>query len=529
MKRIIALLLFAVTASAQTFDAGARAKAVETVAQLLETMYVIPETGRALAAKIRAGSYDSATTPAALADAIQRELATANDRHLSLRYDPGSTGSQPVEGGMRRVRRAESPSNQGHSFRRVERLEGNIGYLDVGGFSPGDDARAAVDAAMKFLEGSDAMIVDVRRCPGGAVEGVNYLASYFFGPERRVLMNRYNRPSNESTESTTTDLAGKRMPDTDLYVLTSNRSGSACESFPFTLQQYGRAKIVGERTAGAGYNNAIVPVGHGLRLSVSVGTATHPKTGKGWEAVGVEPDIAASADRALEVARAEALKKLGRAVPASNAIDEVRRVEREWLDAYEQRDSAAMQRIVADDFTIVFPSGSSQTKADILSMLERGRAANRPSPKFSTEDVQARAYGDTVILSGRVLTNGADASRYTDTYVRRDGRWQVVASHLSQSAAGSRPPAVEKPAAAPTRIEDYVGTYGVRTVSVRDGALQYQRTGGPEVILRQLERDKYAIETAGTVTFLRNADGTVRAIRLEWTDGRPAEEIARDR
>jgi uncharacterized protein (TIGR02246 family) len=123
----------------------------------------------------------------------------------------------------------------------------------------------------------------------------------------------------------------------------------------------------------------------------------------------------------------------------ADPVQQVRQLEREWLDAYEKRDSAAMQRIVADDFTIVFPDGASQTKADILAMLERGRTGGRPSPRFTTEDVQARAYGDTVILSGRVITHrkGADGtverqeSRYTDTYVRLGGRWQVVASHLS--------------------------------------------------------------------------------------------------
>jgi uncharacterized protein (TIGR02246 family) len=127
----------------------------------------------------------------------------------------------------------------------------------------------------------------------------------------------------------------------------------------------------------------------------------------------------------------------------TDAVQQVRQLEREWLDAYEKHDSAAMQRIVADDFSIVFPDGSGQTKAGILTMLERARASSRPSPRFTTEDVQARAYGDTVILSGRVITHmkradGSESrqeSRYTDTYVKLDGRWQVVASHLSNVPA----------------------------------------------------------------------------------------------
>ena len=128
----------------------------------------------------------------------------------------------------------------------------------------------------------------------------------------------------------------------------------------------------------------------------------------------------------------------------ADPIQQVRQLEREWLDAYEKHDAEAMQRIVADDFTIVFPDGGSQTKADIMAMMERGRTGKRPSPRFTTEDVNARVYGgDTVILSGRVVTHmkrpdgteGREESRYTDTYVRLNGRWQVVASHLSNVKA----------------------------------------------------------------------------------------------
>jgi uncharacterized protein (TIGR02246 family) len=120
------------------------------------------------------------------------------------------------------------------------------------------------------------------------------------------------------------------------------------------------------------------------------------------------------------------------------AEQEVRRLERAWLDAYEQRDAKAMEAIVADDFTITFTDGSIQTKKQIMMWINEPRNPNTPSNKLYTEDVLARVYGETVILIGRVITewqqNGKtvrEQNRYTDTYVRRGGRWQVVASHLS--------------------------------------------------------------------------------------------------
>ena len=117
--------------------------------------------------------------------------------------------------------------------------------------------------------------------------------------------------------------------------------------------------------------------------------------------------------------------------------DEVRKLERTWLDAYEKKDVDAMNAIVADDFTITFGDGSMQRKPKIIESLKRpGNSTN----KFRTENVESRSYGDTVILIGVVITewmqNGekkTDRSRYTDTYVKRNGKWQVVASHLSSA------------------------------------------------------------------------------------------------
>ncbi len=130
---------------------------------------------------------------------------------------------------------------------------------------------------------------------------------------------------------------------------------------------------------------------------------------------------------------------------ASKAEDEVRKLEREWLDAYESNDAEVMDRIVADGFTITFPNGAIQTKPQLMAGMRAPRKPDQPEMRFHTEDVKSQSYGDTVILSGRVVTQYQregkavkEQSRYTDTYVKRDGRWQVVASHLSNVAEPKR-------------------------------------------------------------------------------------------
>ena len=581
-------------------DAQTKEQLKTTMAYLLEDIYVIPEKGQEIAKQLRAkfesDAYKDAATPTELAQMLARDLrAIGKDKHLNMRYD-GTEASEsqtiltPQEWDKQKssvfpkrttapqlnvssqlnARLAEQLRQTNYEFREAKYLDGNIGYINMAGFAPGREARDAAAKAMAAVANSDAMIIDLRQCPGGTSEMVNYLASYFFDKEPRLLMSRYIRPTGETVESkTVADLPGKRMLDTDLYILVSSKTGSACESFPYILQQFGRAKIVGETTTGAGYNNVFIPVGKGYSFSVSYGRPTHPVSGRGWEAVGVQPDIAVKPEMALETAQKEALQKLinkttdekrkkelmtalqnvgrnstaqivaaslispnsgnlqsslqdyvGRygeriisaedgalyiqrqdgpkikmvaaakdeftleSVPAarikfvrdeagkmteiqvlnregkwekskketdnqptvqpqteqklSKAEQEVRRVEREWLDAYEKHDADAMNRVVADDFMITYPDGRSQTKADILKHLQSPPDAARPTPKFFTDNTTSQVFGDTVILTGRVTQQTERdgqirkmESRYTDVYVKRNGRWQVVASQLS--------------------------------------------------------------------------------------------------
>lgn len=113
------------------------------------------------------------------------------------------------------------------------------------------------------------------------------------------------------------------------------------------------------------------------------------------------------------------------------------RAERAWLDAYVDNDRDAMARIVADGFTITFPSGSVQTKEDVIAQLDPDSEPD-DSPVHYTEGRTIRLLGRTAILTGiYVNPNPDDApdwrARYTDTWMWMDGRWQVVASHLSRA------------------------------------------------------------------------------------------------
>ena len=418
--------------TAPAFDGAHARELAESAAGAIDSMYVDAAAGRKIAARIReraaAGAYDAAPTPSSLADVLTRDLQEfGNDRHLLVRFEPTFSGGprirrdavekgkdegEPLSPGRRVVREdhggAPAPRGDGRpvrivrgpgpgpgdpaetdarrrsnfGFRSVERLDGNLGLVDIRGLVPLASSKETAAAAMAFIANTEAVILDLRDCPGGSPDTVSFLASYFFGPERRELFSRYDRVTGETTtEHTFDELPGRRMPDTDLWILVGPNTASAGESLAYLLQQFGRATVVGERTAGAGHNNVILPIGDGLVLSVSVGRPIHPRTGKGWEGEGVKPDVAVPAGTALAVAHAAALRRL-----EQSSTDGRRRRELAW--AIERVDPA------------------------------------RPRPRLSAADLDAYSgrYGErsVAVESGRLVCRVANGRARTLEPIGRD-------------------------------------------------------------------------------------------------------------
>jgi C-terminal processing protease CtpA/Prc len=152
----------------------------------------------------------------------------------------------------------------------------------------------------------------------------HYVASYFL-PDGTPQTWNYTRIMGDTMKNFSMPVGGAKRLDIPVYVLTSGRTASAAEAFAFSLQSAGRAKVVGTTSAGAGYNNMIFPLTDEMGISVSIGHAFYPATGRGWEVTGVRPDLAVPAEQALAAAHADALKTL-----AERETDPKRRQELAW-------------------------------------------------------------------------------------------------------------------------------------------------------------------------------------------------------
>ena len=122
---------------------------------------------------------------------------------------------------------------------------------------------------------------------------------------------------------------------------------------------------------------------------------------------------------------------------AGSDRDALLAAQHQWLEGYNHRDAKAVAAVEADDFRITMPDGNIQTKADQLAALNRSVPAGA-TYEIATESTEARVYGTAAVLTGVVVEKGSfpgekpfsQRSRYTDTWIRKDGKWRVVASHL---------------------------------------------------------------------------------------------------
>jgi hypothetical protein len=136
---------------------------------------------------------------------------------------------------------------------RAERLPGNIGFLDLDQFTDPALMRRPLAAAMELLEHCDAIIVDLRYNEGGFARGAALVASYFLPPPQQLLITLRTRDPRQSLEiRSEAQLESNRFLDRPVYILTGPKTFSAAEMFAASLQQNGRAVVVGARTRGGG-------------------------------------------------------------------------------------------------------------------------------------------------------------------------------------------------------------------------------------------------------------------------------------
>ena len=205
---------------------------------------------------------------------------------------------------MRRMGRLDN-----FGIRRVERLDGNVGYIDLRRMAVAANAGPAITAAMELVAGTYALIIDLRQNHGGAPEGVVFWCSYLLDERPTHLNDIFHADTGETRQFWALPyVPGTRYTERPVYVLTSGHTFSGGEDFAYTLQALGRATVVGETTGGGAHPTRGFPISAAVHIGIPFARSVNPVTGTNWQGTGVVPDVAVPEAQALDTAYAQALE-----------------------------------------------------------------------------------------------------------------------------------------------------------------------------------------------------------------------------
>jgi hypothetical protein len=313
-------------AGTPALDAKERTRVVEAViAQVKARHYSADKAAlaeRMLRSRLKRGDYDGISGHRELAKVLTEHLVRDGQdahfvviyseqpvpRNMPLPWEPASPEVEKFRAG-REERRRRMALREAYGIGRVERLEGNVGYLRLTSFPEPKYAAEAAASAMRLLAATDALIIDLRGNGGGD----NGLVALYLGwllPERtHVLDTLWKGRPKEQLHTPAAPVAG-RYGDKEVYVLTDGHTFSAAETLAYDLQARRRARVVGETTQGGANPGVALPVDEHFVVGVPMGQTVHAVTKTSWEGVGVKPDVPVAAADALRTAHVAALTAL---------------------------------------------------------------------------------------------------------------------------------------------------------------------------------------------------------------------------
>jgi ketosteroid isomerase-like protein len=120
-----------------------------------------------------------------------------------------------------------------------------------------------------------------------------------------------------------------------------------------------------------------------------------------------------------------------------NATNTITDLERSWVAAIVMKDSATLDRLLATEFNGTSPTGTTYTKDMAIADIKAGVYV---VDRMDLDEISVNVYGNTAVaFTGqreKSRSGGEDFSGhyfYTDVWVKKNGRWQVVASHGSRA------------------------------------------------------------------------------------------------
>ena len=297
---------------------------IEKVVEIFDEYYPLPDVASDMIEYVREkygkGEYSRFDSITDLTAQLTTDLRfVSNDLHIRI------SPYEKLPDDLAAEIKLGSPDDN-YGFHKVERLPGNIGYLELTSFNNPRNAAPTAVAAMNFVAHCDALIIDLRLNGGGDEIMAQFLSSYFF-EESTHLTDVYIRKDDKTEQVWSQEwVPGPKMTDIPIYILMSSFSYSSSEAFAYQLQQLGRAVIIGARTKGGAHAVRYMSFPElSVNMKVPYTRDINPYSKTNY-IDGVIPDIETTAGAAFAMANIEACRKL-----LATEKNDDKRYELEWV------------------------------------------------------------------------------------------------------------------------------------------------------------------------------------------------------
>ena len=120
----------------------------------------------------------------------------------------------------------------------------------------------------------------------------------------------------------------------------------------------------------------------------------------------------------------------------SEAEEELLKVEDQFAEAIVKNDLDGIGRLVTDDWIIIDPDGGTVDRTRFLEVIKSGDLTHE---LMESDDLRVRVYGDSAVVTAITRAKGkfmgqefSTQERATDVFVKREGRWRCVLTHLTR-------------------------------------------------------------------------------------------------
>jgi C-terminal processing protease CtpA/Prc len=300
---------------------------------------VAKSMGDSIKLKFESRGYDTTLNLDEFTYEITKDLRrVSNDYHLNVTphtrgyYDPAVTAELNAKE-IKALKKKEKKSDKAYKkyirglsvdmfeYGDIKILPGNIGYVEIKGFTSVSDAKPAqkerisMQSMFEFLKNTHSLILDLRENSGGAAIQMVKFCSYFSDSSNSYLLTsenhfRYDSSGKEveivsnKVYNTYSYITNKLTKNKKLYILISNKTFSAAEIVTYKIKRLvPTTTILGQPTTG-NVNGVSMPVVSKFYSAIIPYSKIYDESNNNYniQGKGIKPDVHANADSALAIA-----------------------------------------------------------------------------------------------------------------------------------------------------------------------------------------------------------------------------------